>query len=199
MTASLELPLFPLHTVLFPGGVLPLRIFEPRYLEMVSDCLREDRLFGIVLISEGEETGRAAAFHNLGTLARITDWQQEDDGLLGITCTGERRFRILSSAVGDNQLVTARVELLSDHPSMPVPEAFGYLKALLEQMLSLTGRSGLEMRDDAAWVAGRMAEILPIEMQRKQRLLEMDEPLEQLAEVAAEAAELARRPESSAH
>ena len=108
----LDLPLFPLHTVLFPGGPLPLRIFEPRYLDMVSRCLREDRGIGVVLIREGSETGPAPEVHDLGTLGRIHYWNRRDDGLLGVTLVGGRRFRILASTVQPDQLVCARVELL---------------------------------------------------------------------------------------
>jgi len=81
-------PLFPLHTVLFPGGPLPLRIFEARYLDMVSDCLKRDRGFGVVLIEQGREVGEAASCHEVGTLARIIDWDKRDHGLLEIICQG---------------------------------------------------------------------------------------------------------------
>src|SRR6185295_8191885 len=91
-TGSAELPLCPLNSVLFPGGPLPLRIFEPRYVDMVGTCLREQRGFGVVLIREGSEVG-AAEFETLGTLARIVDFHMLSDGLLGLTTIGERRFR----------------------------------------------------------------------------------------------------------
>lgn len=194
-----QVPLFPVHAVLFPGGELPLRIFEPRYVEMVSDCIKGDREFGVVLISEGEETGQAASCHAVGTLARIIDWQSEKDGLLGIACIGGKRFNVLSSQVAENQLITARIEIRQPYPSLPVPGEHAYLLAMLEHMLSLFWKPGIEVQDDAAWVACRMAELLPIEMKRKQQLLELDDPVAQLAVVAAAAAELSRSPESSAH
>jgi len=91
-----QIPLFPLNTVLFPGGPLPLRIFEARYVDMVSSCLKEDSPFGVLLIRDGGETGNATT-HEIGTLARIVDWYQGSDGLLGVTAVGEQRFRLLSS------------------------------------------------------------------------------------------------------
>ncbi|MEM9207821.1 MAG: LON peptidase substrate-binding domain-containing protein, partial [Pseudomonadota bacterium] len=89
-------PLFPLRTVLYPGGPLPLRIFEARYLDMISNCLKTESPFGVLLIREGAETGPASTYE-VGTLARITDWYQGSDGLLGVTAIGERRFRLLSA------------------------------------------------------------------------------------------------------
>ena len=89
---DVTLPLFPLHTVLFPGGLLPLRIFESRYLDMISDCLRNDRGFGVCLISAGREVGDGAECFDVGTLARIQDWDSTPDGLLGIIARGEQRF-----------------------------------------------------------------------------------------------------------
>ena len=101
---TIQLPLFPLHTVLFPGGPLPLRIFEARYLDMVSQCLQEDSGFGVCMIRHGREVGEPASTENMGVVARIVDWHQRHDGLLGITAIGEQRFRIASVRIQDNQL-----------------------------------------------------------------------------------------------
>src|SRR5512144_1891243 len=113
-----ELPLFPLNTVLFPGGVLPLRIFEPRYLNMVSECMKADHGFGVVAIQEGSETGIAASFQKIGTLARIADFDRLEDGLLGITCQGGQRLQVMSHRVQADQLILGRVNFLPDDPPL---------------------------------------------------------------------------------
>ena len=102
-----SIALFPLNTVLLPGGPLPLRIFEPRYLQMVSECLKHDRPFGVCLIAKGKEAGEAPVAHEYGTLARIEDWSQLPDGHLGITARGGERFIVRNTRVAANQLVTA--------------------------------------------------------------------------------------------
>lgn len=175
-----RIPLFPLHSVLFPGGPLVLRVFEPRYLDMVSRCLKEETGFGVVLIKEGEETGRAAETHEVGTYVRITYWNRRADGLLGVTVRGQQRFRILSREVQPDQLVLAEVELLPEEPRLPVPPAYGALVELLTSILDQLDHPYLTLPreyDNAAWVAARLAELLPISRQRKQQLLETDDPL----------------------
>lgn len=178
-----EIPLFPLNTVLFPGGVLPLRIFEPRYLDMVGRCMREGSEFGVVLIREGVEAGGGASVFSLGTLAQIVDFDQLPDKLLGITTRGTRRFRVLSARTEDDGLHVARVEVLPEPDSVPLPLDFQRYAALLEQALPQMGDffKHLQPRyDDAGWVSGRLTEVLPIALQDKQRLLEMDDPLARL-------------------
>ena len=107
----MEVPLFPLRTVLYPGGPLPLRIFEQRYLDMISRCMKTDSPFGVLLIRKGSESGPAETF-DIGTLARITDWYQGSDGLLGVTATGTERFRLLSGRRESDGLLVGEVELL---------------------------------------------------------------------------------------
>jgi len=119
----MEIPLFPLNTVLFPGGVLPLRIFEQRYLDMAAACMKEAGTFGICLIAAGEEAGGVAEPHPVGTLARITDWEMEQLGILQVSVRGEQRFRILEKTVGANNLLRATVEVINDDG--PVPESAG--------------------------------------------------------------------------
>src|SRR3569623_49234 len=119
MAKRLHLPLFPLNSVLFPGGVLPLRIFEPRYMEMVSVCMKEQSGFGVSLILSGKEVGEAATTYEVGTLVNIIDWDQRDDGLLGITVQGQQRFRIHATNVRSSQLVMAEVELLDEAAALP--------------------------------------------------------------------------------
>lgn len=181
--ALLEIPLFPLNTVLFPGGVLPLRIFEPRYMDMVRRCMREGSAFGVVLIREGVEAGGGATAYSVGTLAQIVDFDQLPDKLLGITTRGTRRFRVVSSQVHDDGLNVARVELLPDSDVVTLPSEFSQYAALLEQALPQMGDffKHLQPRyDDAVWVSGRLTEVMPIPLQEKQRLLEMDDPIERL-------------------
>lgn len=183
MTEPDTLPVFPLHAVLLPGGLLPLRIFEARYLDMVSRCLREDSGFVVALIRKGQETGRGAEVHDVGTLARIADWRQGDDGLLEITARGEGRVRLLATEVRPDQLVVGRVRALPAPPPRPLPAEFDSLARLLEKILQEIGPpwSGQTPRlDDAEWVGGRLAEMLPLDMAHKQALLEMDDPLARL-------------------
>src|SRR3569623_2221748 len=121
MAKRLHLPLFPLNSVLFPGGVLPLRIFEPRYMEMVSVCMKEQSGFGVSLILSGKEVGEAATTYEVGALVYIIEWDQRDDGLLGITVHGPRRFRIHATKVRSSLLVMAVVELLDAAAAVTLP------------------------------------------------------------------------------
>lgn len=177
-----ELPLFPLNTVLFPGGPLPLRIFEPRYLDMVSRCLKTNTGFGVVAIRSGSETGPASTF-GVGTTADIVNWYQDDDGLLAILTVGRRRFRIRSVARRPDGLYTAAVTLLRAEPPVPLPEAYQRLATFLERAMGEepSRYRGTDARfDDAGWVGGRLAELLPIELPLKQALLELDDPIDRL-------------------
>ncbi|RLK51145.1 hypothetical protein DFR31_1061 [Alkalispirillum mobile] len=179
-----RLPLFPLQTVLFPGGPLVLRLFEPRYLDMVAECLREDRGFGVCRIVDGREAGQPAEPEAVGTLARIVDWEQRTDGLLGITVRGEQRFRIVSREVEKNGLQRAEVEWLPQPPATPLPEEHAALAALLDRILEqIRGPWAALSRHpgDAEWVGCRLAELLPIPPQDRQQLLELDDPVERLA------------------
>ena len=175
----MEIPLFPLNTVLFPGGPLPLRLFEPRYLDMISRCLKHDTPFGVVLIREGQEAGPATTF-DVGTLAIVVDWYQGSDGLLGITAKGTDRFRLLETSRQHDGLNVGRVEILPVQPPMPLPESYRALPQILESVMDDLGRLYEDLDrhfDDAAWVAHRFAEILPIDLQKKQEWLENDDIL----------------------
>ena len=182
------LPLFPLHTVLFPGGPLALRIFEPRYTDMVRRCLREQAPFGVALILEGEEAGSAARIAATGTQARLVDFDPLPDGLLGITCLGGDRFRILRRWQQQDGLNLAEVELLAPPAAAQLPAEFAHLGDLLREVLPRLGRGYAHVDahyEDAGWVADRLAEVLPLEAAEKLQLLETDAPLERLAQVAA--------------
>ena len=180
--ASRSIALFPLNIVLFPGGPLPLRIFETRYVDMVRRCLREDQRFGVALIREGNEVGPAETFE-VGTLAKIVDFHQLSDGFLGLSCVGEERFRIMSRSRQVDGLNLAQIEEIRSEPKLKVPEHHARLPKLLESVLPQLGEvyAGIEMHlDDAAWVGFRLAEILPIAATEKQFFLELDDPLRRL-------------------
>jgi len=178
-----EIPLFPLGTVLFPGGPLPLRIFEARYIDLVRRCLRDGSGFGVVLIREGMEAGGAALTFDVGTYARIVDFSQQPDGLLGIRASGERRFRILERRRERDGLNLAGIEWLAEDLPQPLPEEFAELGPALDALLDQVGEpyASLDRHlDDAGWVAGRLAEILPLPPGRKQQCLEFDDAIERL-------------------
>jgi hypothetical protein len=184
-----EIPLFPLNLVLFPDGPLPLRIFETRYYDMVRRCMREGRGFGVVLIREGREVGLSDTdLYEVGTMAEITDFHQLQDGLLGLSCVGRQRFRIIERRRQADGLHLGEVEWLNIEPSLAVPARHQRLSTLLGTVLPQLGEvySNIEMRlDDAAWVGHRLAEILPIPLGDKQSYLEIDDPVERLDRLAA--------------
>ncbi len=177
-----EIPLFPLSIVLFPGGPLSLRIFEPRYLDMVSRCLREQSGFVVVQITDGEETAATASFAATGTEAGIVDFDRLEDGLLGISCIGRERVRVLEAWREADGLNRGRVIAIAADPVLPVPPAQAWLGEVVRRVLSEAGEvyRHVEMRDDAAWVGNRLAEMLPLSLADKQALLEMTDPLERL-------------------
>jgi hypothetical protein len=182
----IEIPLFPLNTVLFPGGVLPLRIFEPRYLGMVGSCMKSGTGFGVVALREGREAGGSAvAFHLIGTLATIADFDRLEDGLLGITCQGGPRLRVRSQRVQPDHLVMAEVEVVTADPDIALEPIHAHLLAFLRDILEQAD-SGPYTRflmpawDSAAWVGNRLAELLPLPLPVKQILLELNDPLQRL-------------------
>ncbi|CAN5275773.1 LON peptidase substrate-binding domain-containing protein [soil metagenome] len=176
------IPLFPLKTVLFPGGPLPLRIFETRYIDMISRCLREGIEFGVVAIGSGSETG-AASLNSVGTGARIVDWYQGSDGLLGITALGAKRFRLDSVNTQPDGLHVGHCQWIQPEPRVAVPDEYAPLGRMLEDVIGDLGHHYqiVETRfDDASWVGNRLAEILPIGLERKQFCLELNDPIERL-------------------
>jgi Lon protease-like protein len=178
------MPLFPLNTVLFPGGPLPLRIFETRYLDMVRHCMRERCPFGVVLIRAGAEVGAVAETSAVGTTARIVDFNAMPDGLLGISCIGERRFRVVRRWQQSDGLNVATVEILPKEERVDLPGEFQHLGLLLRKVLPELGElyAGTPKHfDDSAWVGYRLAEILPVSLSEKQQCLEMEDPVVRLA------------------
>lgn len=180
---TLRLPLLPLNAVLFPGGLMTLRIFEQHYLDMTVDCMKEAKPFGICLIASGSETGSAAAPHPVGTLATIASWEMEQLGILLISASGGRRFRIIESRVGPGNLLEATVELLAEPKSVAPPPERHRLLPLLRRIVGDLGPKRVpepHRFDDAAWVGYRITEVLPIQNLAKQKLLELDDPLARL-------------------
>ncbi len=181
-----EIPLFPLGTVLFPGGLLPLKVFEQRYVDMTKACLRDNTPFGVCLIKEGHEVGQAAAPHAIGCLAQIAQWDVPHPNLFAILARGGARFRILDTMVASNGLITARIEALPE-----ATQAHSMDPACQEVLRLAVERAGAESvpgpvnLDDPVWVSYRLAEILPISMQEKQALLELTDTEARLAQLRA--------------
>lgn len=179
MAAAPLLPLFPLQAVLVPGAVLGLRVFEPRYLDLVAECGRSGGGFGICLIAEGGEVGAPAVPAEYGTEAVIEDFGTGDDGLLTLRVRGARRFRVLRTSVRDNGLVEAEVEWRVDDPAdARLRPEHALLGTLLERIFDQVGQSdgpdpGFE---DAAWVGWRLLELLPMPEGRRMELLAVDDP-----------------------
>jgi len=182
--STVDIPLFPLRTVLFPGGFLPLRIFEQRYLDMVKECARDNTGFGVCLICEGEEAVTPVKTTETGTLARIVDWYTLEDGLLGVSATGTFRFLTESSWRQDDGLLRARVHMLAEPPPCPLPEAYSLLADVLGRFMEKVGHQypgwSEECLQDAVWVGYRLAELLPLAGIEKQHLLELSDPIERL-------------------
>ena len=187
MSTHEEIPLFPLGTVLFQGGRLPLRIFEPRYLGLVSSCMRASSGFGVVLIRQGREVhekGAAApTTSTIGTLAEIVDFDPLPNNRLGIVCRGKERFRIHRSWVRDDDILAAEVEFLADEQDADIEPGYADLVATLQELLKhpMVEKLGIEVDvTDARAVSWRLAELLPIDMAARQELLEMTSATERL-------------------
>lgn len=191
------LPLFPLNTVLFPDGVLPLRVFEVRYIDMVRDCMKSETPFGVVRIVAGAEVGKAAQPDQVGCLAHITNWDMPEMGVLLLNTRGGQRFRILETRVLTDQRIEARVELMEPDARMPLPEKHAICASALKAVIEDINAQGaaeqgdaflspfpeaLEL-DDTAWVANRWCEILPVPLPARQKLLELGDGESRIAVV----------------
>lgn len=178
------IPIFPLQTVLVPGGFLPLKIFEQRYLDMIRDCVRDDSGFGVCLILDGTEAGETAHHACVGTLAHIRDWNTLEGGLLGIVAQGQQRFLIEATRMRDNGLMIADVCDKAEAPPVEVPEEMHLLSEIVARFMDKLDANypdfDKKKLQDAAWVGYRLAELLPIRNLERQALLEMDDPLERL-------------------
>jgi len=177
-------PLFPLTTVLFPGGPLPLRLFEPRYLDMVGRCMRQEVPFGVLLLSGATEAGQTVVrTEDIGTLATIVDWYQGADGLLGITALGGERFRLLGMQRQADGLNVGDIEVLAKDPEVALPQRYALMAELLRAIIDDLGKlyeSVEKNYADASWVGFRFAEILPLSNSQKQLCLQMTDPIARL-------------------
>lgn len=171
---------------MFPDGVLPLRIFEPRYLDMVCECLRNDSEIGMILIQEGNEVGEAAQTCSIGTLCSISYWNRRSDGLLGITLRGSRRFRIVNSEVQSDQLIVADVEALENFHAIDIQQKYQGMASLLRKIVTQLDPPYTTMAaryDDLEWVSARLVELLPLPLEYKQQLLELDDIFTRIEEL----------------
>ncbi|WP_295985121.1 LON peptidase substrate-binding domain-containing protein [uncultured Variovorax sp.] len=192
-----SLPLFPLGTVLFPGGLLPLRIFEVRYLDMIGKCRKADAPFGVVSLTSGSEVRKAGAdaesFAAIGTLAVIREFESPQSGLLQIECVGTQRFRVRSNELQKHGLWVAEVEAVNDDVALEIPDDLRHTSTALQRLVgTLEERKraqGGSVRlpiaepyrfDDCGWVANRWCELVPMQLELRQRLMELDSPLMRL-------------------
>lgn len=182
MSVVESLPLFPLRTVLFPGGLLPLKVFERRYIEMTKACLRDERPFGVCLITQGDEVARGDGtmpeIATIGTLARITNVDMPQMGILHVSTSGGSRFEVRSHAPDALGVLVATVAAIDDEPSHPLAETYAPLARLLALIATRLGPQNFpeDVRyDDATWVGYRLAELLPLPLPIKQRMLEVSD------------------------
>ena len=190
VTTDQWLPLFPLNTLLFPDGVLPLRVFETRYVDMVRERMKANLPFGVVAILSGAEVGAAALPHEVGTLAAITEWDMPEFGVLLILTRGGARFKILETRTLPSKLIEAKVALMAADPVVDGGETLSVCSKVLQVVIDDLQRRADERDseqvikafaepfqfDDVAWVANRWCEMLPIALEEKQQLLEMTDP-----------------------
>jgi len=186
------IPLFPLGTVLFSGGRLPLRIFEPRYTAMVSRCLREKCGFGVVLIRDGSDARRSKnasqpEIFSVGTYGTIVDFNTLNNGMLGIITSGGPKFRILDTFESSDHLLMGNVEFLPEEREQAPGEEHVALIEMLRELMQhpMAQKLALDVDyQDARSVSWRLSELLPLEPEIKQGLLQMSLPRERLAELA---------------
>lgn len=191
LDAGSALPLFPLRTVLFPDGLLGLKVFEARYLDLVARCLREARSFGVICLRQGAEAGRsgeAVLFESVGVQAQLLEVDSESAGILRVRCQGARRFRLQGEPSQEaNGLWTASIaEVDPDPVRVPAAAMFKTVQALAQAIASLRDKGQLPFAepfrlDDAGWVANRWCELLPISLAAKQKLMELDDPAVRLS------------------
>lgn len=204
MSTHRWIPLFPLNTVLFPLGILPLRVFEARYTDMVRNCMKNDEPFGVVLIRSGKEVGETAETESVGCMAHIRHWDMHEFGVLLLKTQGGARFRILATRETADNRLEARVEMLADDAPTPVGEQQMNAITTLQQVIDEVKEQGESEQgdafmypfplptqlDDAGWVAHRWGEILPLPLQDKQRLLAINDPLTRLQSIEEHLADL---------
>jgi len=181
---STDIPIFPLRTVLYPDGYLPLRIFEQRYIQMVRECSGKGSFFGVCLISNAAGADRPANHFRVGTSAEICDFSTLSDGILGITAQGRQKFFIQKTRMRDNGLLMAQVQTLGDTNDIELPNEYSVLSMITARFMEQLGKNYPSFQphhlQDANWVGYRLAELLPLENSEKQMLLQLSDPLERL-------------------
>lgn len=178
-----NVPLFPLNSVFYPGALLPLKIFERRYLDMVTECMKKEHGFVVCLIKEGHEVGAPAQIRDIGTYGEIVDWDQQADGLLQITACGKQRCRVLENRIRENGLMEGDITWIDEPDHESIPEARSVLVDILQRLIKgyyPQYQSAREEYEDAGWVSFRLAEYLPLDPGHKQELLEIDDSLRRL-------------------
>jgi uncharacterized protein len=180
----MELSLFPVKTVLLPGNKLPLKIFEPRYTDMIAESMRDQKPFGVVLIYQGEETASDIEIFTTGTTATIIDFQNRSDGLLGITIEGLQRFRINSTRSLGNGLLVAETETLHEEVIEQIPDQYYYMYELLKHITS--SQFPIPEAGDFNTVIYQLIYMLPLENTLKQQLLEVPDCMERAVILHAE-------------
>ena len=193
MTTRTNIPLFPLRVVLFPGSKIDLQIFERRYLDMVSYCLRKEVGFGICLLREGNEApqnGNRQSIHRTGAYVRIVDWNQLENGLLGITVEAEVKFRVHNAWESDSGVLEADAEFSEQdrmgQEAIPVSEEFAGLVDLLQSLEGhpLVEQKKLQVNYGNLWEVGwRLGDLIPLEVEQRQQLLEQDDPWERIRSI----------------
>jgi len=185
---SISLPIFPLNTVLYPGGLLPLKIFEQRYLDMTKACLRDGSLFGVCRIREGTEVGAPAIPAEIGCTAVIAQWEMPHLGVFHLRSRGQQPFRILGRTAQPDGLIRAEVELLDEAAGHGDEEALLLCRRMLEQIVARLGTDHLFPPleyDNPRWIGYRLAEVLPLGLDDKQALLEIRDDGERLSRLVA--------------
>ena len=183
MAKTVALPLFPLNTVVFPGGRLPLRVFEQRYLDMVKHAIADNAPFGICAIREGSEVGAPATPYDVGTRVIVTDWDMPQTGILHIDTQAQERFVIRSIHGEPNGLLIGTVEPVSVEVIAPIPDDLQLAAEILRHIVKESGDAHFPAPhhfDDAVWVGYRLSEVLPLKLSIKQNLLEMNDSVERL-------------------
>ena len=177
-----NVPIFPLSSITFPGGYMPLRISETRYLDMVKNCVKNNTGFGISLNKPNSNE-----FYDVGTYCKIADWEQLDDGLLGITALGKYRYRVINSSIQSDNLIVADIESMSEPNFIDIPKDLmpysDFLKNILEQYPKFYHDDAPKYFTESGWVGSRLAEILPMSANEKQVILETEDYLVRLYKI----------------
>lgn len=181
-----DYPLFPLSSVVFPGGVMPLRIFEPRYVDMVRICTRGQTGFGVCALESGSEAEHGTAPRSVGTLVEIVDFDRLEGDFLGITVEGRRRFEVIDRRQADNGLWWGTVRFLKEQADVPCPPEFAELKRVAEALFDRVGdpyASRPRQYDSAEWLSARLTELLPFDPATKHALLATPDPIDRLRQI----------------